>query len=139
MTDLERAKCRLLQGGFTCVLRKGPAEYTSLTRGVKPLVLWLEDGTDLSGFSAADKVVGKATAFLYVLAGVSALYAAVISESALEVLQHHGIRTEYGEKTTHIINRTGDGICPFESAVLQVDSAEAAYTVIREKMTQMHL
>jgi hypothetical protein len=87
-------------------------------RGVKPLVIWLSSGEDFHGFSAADKVIGKATAFLYVLLGVKAVYASVISEGALDVLTKNGIDTQYGCVVEHIINRAGDGICPFEQAVL---------------------
>lgn len=43
---------------------KGSTIYISTERGVKPLIDRIDDGTDLQGFSAADKVVGKAAAFL---------------------------------------------------------------------------
>jgi hypothetical protein len=89
------------------------------------------------GYSAADKVVGRATAFLYVLLGVSDLYAAVVSRPALDVLISHGISVEYGKCVDNIINRSGDGICPFESAVMNITTPDAAYTAIIEKMRSM--
>ena len=64
-TDLNIAREQLAAGDYTCVLRRGDREYTTRERGVKPLVRWLTEDTDLRGFSAADKVVGKATAYLY--------------------------------------------------------------------------
>ena len=137
MSDLSRAKKLLAEGGYTCALCRGESEYTSEQRGVKPLVQWVEQGTDLVGYSAADKVIGRATAFLYVLLGVRAVYARVISRTALEVLTAADIAVEYRDAVPNIINRQGDGICPFEAAVLDIDDADKAYAVIREKMRQM--
>lgn len=139
MTDLRIAKERLLSGTDTCVLCRGQQVFTSQFRGVKPLVAWYASDMDFSGFSAADKVVGKATAFLYVLLEVRAVYAGVISRSALEVLSCHGITAEYGCLVENIINRQGDGICPFEEAVLNIRNAEEAYGAVRAKMEQLNI
>lgn len=127
--SLENAKQILSQGGYTCVLCKGEKIFTSNERGVKPLVLWRKSENSFLGFSAADKVVGKGAAFIYVLLGVSAVYANVISLPALEVLQAHGIYVEYREAVSHIINRRGDGFCPVETAVssVAIDKPEDAY------------
>ena len=137
--DLENAKEILMKGGYTCVLCRGAQTRTSTLRGVKPLVQWMEGGLTLQGFSAADKVVGKATAYLYVLLGIRALYAHVISVSALTVLKEQGIRVEYGTLAEYIINRSGDGICPFEAAVTDIRTPEEAYTAIRAKMREMNI
>lgn len=139
MTDTEKAKKLLESQDMTCVLCKEETTYTTTLRGVKPLVQWLENGTDLKGFSAADKVVGKATAFLYQLLGVKEVYAHVMSKSALEVLKAAGIDAQYGKLVEHIINRKGDGICPFEAAVLDIRTADTARTAIREKMKEMNI
>lgn len=135
--DLIKAKKLLSDGGFTCVLCKDETVYTSSRRGVKPLLEWYENGTDLAGFSAADKVVGKATAFLYALLGVKAVYANVISRPAAEVLRESGIVFECGEIADNIINRSGDGICPFEKAVLGFADKHEAYRAIVRKMNEL--
>ena len=82
MNDLLKAKSILESNGFTCVLCKGDTVHTTTERGVKPLVRWLTEGTQLQGFSAADKVVGKATAYLYCLLGVKAVHSLVMSGAA---------------------------------------------------------
>lgn len=137
MIGFEKTKKLLLEGDFTCVLSCGEKVYTSKERGVKPLLTWFESGADFKGYFAADKVVGKATAFLYILLGVKAVYAGVISRSALNLLGRQGVLTEYGNVVEHIINRKGDGICPFEAAVLNIDDADAAYAAIRQKMNEI--
>ena len=84
--DMNKARSLLEAGDYTCVLCRGDAVFTATERGVKPLLNWLESGLDLRNFSAADRVVGRATAFLYRLLGVKAVYARVMSYPAAEVL-----------------------------------------------------
>lgn len=137
MKDLIKAKEILLSGKYTCVLCKENEVFTSEFRGVKPLVKWYTEKTELEDFSAADKVVGKATAFLYVLLGVKRVFAKVISLPAKDVLEGYGIYTEYENLVPNIINRSGDGICPFELAVENATDETEAYKVIRLKMEEM--
>ena len=133
------AKEILIAGGYTCVLTDGGAVYTSTDRGVKPLVRFLESGEVPAGLSAADKVVGRATAYLYALLKVKEVYAQVISRPAMEVLREHGIDVTYDKLVPNIINRKGDGICPFEAAVMEIRDADSAYAAIREKMAAMNI
>lgn len=137
MADLERACALLRDGGYTCVVCKGDCIYTSSARGVRPVLDWLDSGLDLKGFSAADKVVGKAAAFLFVRAGVTCLYTATVSEPALSVLRDHGISVEYDRCVPGIINRSGDGPCPMENAVRGTEDPEAALLLIRRKLAEL--
>lgn len=137
-TDLEKARNHLDSGDYTCVLCHGDTIHTATERGVKPLLSWLDSGVDALGFSAADRVVGRATAYLYVLLGVKAVYARVMSYPAREVLEKAGITTQAEKLVEGIINRKGTGPCPFEAAVLTIDTPEEALEAIRWKMAQMH-
>jgi len=133
MSDLQKAKELLSSGGYTCVLCRGEAVHTATARGVRPLVDWLDSGLELQGFCAADKVVGRATAFLYVLLGVAAVHARVMSTPAREALQAGGICASCDREVAGIINRRGDGPCPFEEAVLGITDAHEALLAIRKK------
>ncbi len=139
MKDLIVAREKLREGKYTAVLCKNGEIYTSSLRGVKPLVMWVEDKTDFNGYAAADKVVGKATAFLYLCLGVRYLYAHIISKPALKVLVEQGVTVEYGTLVENIINRQGNGICPFEEQVLPLVDKDDAYQAIREIMVQMNI
>lgn len=132
-------KCRemLKSGEYTLVLFDGKTFLTDTKRGVKPLLDLLDGNEDLSGFSAADKVVGKAAAFLYVLLNVKEIYADVISTHALAVLEQHQIPVEYNTLTDKIKNRAGTGFCPMETAVLCEESPEKALEKIREKAKEL--
>ena len=92
---------------------------------------------DFSGYAAADKVVGKATAFLYCLLEVSAVYAPVISQAALEILQARGIHTEYDLCVPAILNRRKSGFCPMETATQNISDPEAALEAIRQTLEKL--
>ena len=135
--DLKRARALLNEGGYTCVLCRGDVFYTATHRGVRPLVDWLDSGLNLKGFSAADKVIGRATAFLYVLLGIRAVHALVMSSPAREVLEANGITALCDREVSGIINRRGDGPCPFEEAVLGITDPAQALKAIRKKQFAM--
>ena len=135
MKDLERAKAILEQDGYTCVLCKGERIYSSNHRGVRPLLDLLE--TNVSGFCAADKVVGKATAMLYCLLNVKAVHAQVISQAALQVLQCRGISVTWDAQVEYIRNRAGDGRCPMEQATENIDDPQSALVAIQKKMKEL--
>ena len=137
--NLEYARETLESGGYTCVLTDGVTMFTSTLRGVKPLVQFVEMKNVPVGLFAADKVVGKATAYLYVLLKIRALYVKVISESAVAVLQQYGIEVRYETLVPHIINRKGDGICPFEEAVMDFHEPLKAYGAILKKMNDLQI
>lgn len=137
MSDLKKAKEILTTGGYTCVLCHGDLIHTATARGVNPLLDWLDSGLDLRGFSAADKVVGRATAFLYVLLGVREVHALVMSTPAKEALETNGIAASCDREVPGIINRRGDGPCPFEDAVLGIAAPEEALDAIRKKQFLM--
>lgn len=69
----------------------------------------------LQGAAVADKVVGKAAAALLILSSVREVYANVISQPALALLETHNICTTYGTLVPYIVNRTQTGICPLET------------------------
>lgn len=138
MSDLERAKALLkATPSLTCVLCRGETLYQSEKKGVAPMMGFWADGIDLGGFSAADRVVGRAAAFLFVAAGVRELYTEVLSEGALQVLDAYGIPVTYGTLTPYIINRRGDGMCPMESAVKDLNDPNEARTAILQTMSRL--
>ena len=139
MHDLEKAHSLLETENYTCVLCRDGHVITDRRRGVRPLMELLESGRDLQGYCAADKVVGKAAAFLYCLLGVKEVYARVMSRPAVEVLKNAGIGTQADQITDGIVNRKGTGPCPFEAAVMDITDADQALAAIRQKMEQMNI
>lgn len=137
LTDLQHAQDLLDSGNYTCVACRNDIIHTATERGVAPLLNWLDTGLNLTEFCAADRVVGRATAFLYVLLGVKSVYARVMSSPAAAVLKAYGIDAQTDLIVEGIINRQGNGPCPFESAVLGIEDASLALAAIRQKRMEL--
>lgn len=138
MTRLKEARLAL-KGAARCVVYNDTGLHTSNERGIRPMILWLEeDGDFLRGASVADKIVGRAAAMIMVYAGVREVYASVMSNGAVEVLRDAGVEFSYSMTAIAISNRRGDGICPMERTVAPIQDAETAYKTLREKVLSMN-
>lgn len=137
LSDVQRAR-QLLEGeGHTCVLCRGESTYTDDRAGIAPMMGFIGAGVELKGYSAADRIVGRAAALLFVLAGVREVYAGVMSRGAVEVLEAHGIAHSCTTLTGRIVNRAGTGICPMEQAVTGIDDPRAAYDAIAATLERL--
>lgn len=105
-----------LHTGSHSLVVGGTATRTFDGRGVADLYRLLhEEPKLLRGASVADKVVGKGAAALMAAARIKRVYADVISQPALHLLNAEGIDAEYATLVPHIINRAGTGMCPLEA------------------------
>lgn len=137
MRDILHARNIFDTGEYSCVLFKNGTAYTSTLKGVAPLVNWLNEGLDIQGFSAADKIVGKAAAMLFVLGKIREIYAPVMSESALHLLTKNGIYASCNTLVPMIINRAGTGQCPMENAVAEVEDPAEALAVLNRTLKNL--
>ena len=135
--DLDNARIHLEQCGASVVLCRDADLIEKYQRGIFPLLELLEDGADHTGYSAADKIVGRAAAFLFVRLGVRAVYGAVMSKGAVSVLSEHGIAAEYSTLTEGIRNRAGTGSCPMELAVQGIADPAEVYAALRRKADEL--
>lgn len=135
MTDLDRARAAL--PGHTLALCRGGEVVTSDLRGVMPMLGFLREGRDLSGFCAADRVVGRAAAMLFAKAGVRAVHAEVMSDGAAALLAAHGIDALCDVRTAAIENRQKTGLCPMESAVAGIEDVDAGIAAICRRAEEL--
>ncbi len=135
MTDLELARENL--GGHTLVLCRGGELMISDARGVSLMMDYIAEGRDLHGFSAADVIVGKATAMLFVKAGITAVYAGVVSAAGKKYLEEHGVPLTFGSVTERIMNRAGTDSCPMEKAVGGTDDCEEGYILLKKQLSAL--
>lgn len=135
--DLEQAKALLENNEeYTCAACRAGESFASEEHGVRPLMRWLNEGTDLSGASAADRIVGKAAAFLYVLLGVRTVYAPLMS-----VPRGNAVRSRHRAIADAVVpairNRTDTGFCPMESAVWDISDPHEAKAALERKISEM--
>lgn len=128
---------KYLACGCTLALTDGRATVTYGGSGISPLYELYRSGRDIRGWSAADKIVGRAAAMLYLLLGVREVYAEVMSEDALTLLRIGGVCAEYGTLCRAIVNRAGTGVCPMERAVSGIDVPEEAARAIGAELARL--
>ena len=129
---------RLHAEGCSCVIYNDGHTHLFHKRGVADLHQLLHTSPEtLRGAMIADKVVGKGAAVLMVAGGVRWVYAEVISQAALELLQAHNIETEYGKVVPNIINRAGTDICPVEKLCMGCNDIEESLELINQFIEKM--
>ena len=125
--------------GLTLVVKSADGIIHRFTqRGVKDLFALVKERPEvLHGAIIADKAVGKAAAACMVTGGVSRVYADVMSEPALALLQQYGVIAEYGTLVDHIINRTGTDWCPMEKLSRELNDPAAIIQAIERFFNQI--
>lgn len=114
--------------------------YHSIESGIKPIINKLNDDICyFKGLTVADKIVGKASAMLLVLSGVKEVNAVVLSKAGKSILDKHNIEYTYEELSEYIINRKGDGMCPMEETVKDIDDLDLAYIKLNERIIKMQI
>ena len=125
----------LLENGYSLVASNG---YCSKENGIKPVLFKLnENKAYFKDLDVADKIVGKASAMLLTLSGVRSVYALTLSKAGQEIFEKYEIPYRYDVLTGYIVNRTGDGMCPMEMTVKDIDDLEEAYIALKKKVQEM--
>ena len=135
MTDFETAKTNL-SGHTLCLCKNGNCIYSNL-KGIAPMMNLIAEGTDLNGYSAADLIVGKAVAMLFVKCGIKSVYAQTLSNQGKAILEKYNIPYEYKTLAPYIINRAGTDVCPMEKAVSGTEDIEEAYLLLKEQLKKI--
>ena len=124
---------------LTLVLKSADGNIHRFTqREVKDLLTLVSEHPEvLKGALIADKAVGKAAAACMVTGGINHVYADVMSQPALALLQQHGVDAEYGTLVDHIINRTGTDWCPMEKVSRDENDPAIIIQKVKQKLQQM--
>lgn len=135
--DLERAKAALKADKCTCILTLGTVMFKSKEKGVQPLLDWMNSGNNYMGYMIADKVVGRAAAFIDIAMGIREVYAEVISEPAKELLERNHIEVTADTVVPDILNSDKSDRCPLEKAVDGIENAGDALMPIELALIRM--
>lgn len=129
---LQKALKMIGSGTASCVVLQGQdIVYSADGRGVSPiLALYQNDPEKLRDAFVVDKIIGKAAAVLLVLGGVKAAYGEITSAAAVGYLKARGVEIRCGKCVDVITARDGTGVCPIESAVLDIEDPEEALRAI---------
>jgi hypothetical protein len=132
MNDLEKAKNLLKSKQYTFVaVSNGKVIKTSHKRGIMPMLEIIRDNQNILAETViADKVIGKAAALLVAGYKVKQIYAEVLSQQAMEVLDQYPILYQYENQVAHIQNRSKNGQCPMEKLTQSINDPKLAYSNI---------
>jgi riboflavin transporter FmnP len=118
------------------VIRNGVIECAEMGRGIGPVLKLYDEGV-LKDAYVVDKIIGKAAAMILTQGGVKGCYGLTMSRAAYDWLATHGVKVDCRECVDVIINRAGDGMCPMEETVLNIDDAEEGIEALRRKRAEL--
>ena len=140
--ELERAKEILETEKETTFVAISPTGeiYRSSEMGIVPITDLIDSRKDfLQNAYVADKVIGRAAAFLLARGKICGLYTKTVSHLAKQVIDMNGIPFFFEEEVEFIKNRNQTGMCPMEQAVLHIHEKEweHAYWILRQRQKEM--
>ena len=122
-------------GNSLMIYSGGRLIFQSASKGVRPHLEAIDmHGEALRGTLMVDKIVGRAAALLILYSDAAETHAQVLSRPGKQVLDMHGLPTEYVELVDHIKMKDGSIYCPFERMVQGVTDPGEAYAAIIDKM-----
>ena len=111
--------------------------YISDENGIKPVIVPMcEDISFFKDLEVADRIIGKASAMLLCLSGARKVYTPVLSRAGREIFDRYGVEVEYETLADYIVNRKGDGMCPMEMTVKDIDDLNEAFIALKKKLAQ---
>jgi len=125
----------LLERNCSIVASNG---YYSYENGIKPVLYRVDENREFfKGLTVADKVIGKASAMLLCMSGVKEVYALLLSKAGKEILERNHVPYHFDELVDIIVNNKGDGMCPMELTVKDVDDPEEAFEALKKKVAEL--
>lgn len=136
---VEKAKKLIRENRAECVVvRDGSIAAVERGRGVSPLLNIYDTRKEvMKNAVIADKVIGRAAAFVIIKGGASAVYGRITSEDAVKLLSEHKIPVTYDLLVPHILNQKRNGLCPLEDSVKDTDSADIALESMRKRISEL--
>jgi hypothetical protein len=139
LKDLELARdvlsttdCSIVVISFGKIWKKKTGE------GLKPLLDTIDEmGEDIYNSVIGDRILGRASALLCRYAKAQAVYSPRGTKTGIALLIMGGVPCQVDELIPFINNRAGDGPCPFEKMLKDIDSPEEAYKLLKKKISNL--
>ncbi len=129
VSDISIAKEDVKEKGFALsIVKNGKRVFQSKTPGISALVSAIDqDRFHFRSASAADRILGRAAAMLFVYSGIVHIFASTASTDALSTIGKFRIPVESEKIVPAILNRSRSSSCPFEQLVQNIDDPEEAF------------
>jgi hypothetical protein len=116
MEDIEIARSFLKEKQLNLVIVKGSRVLlSSKESGVGPFFRAVQKmENNLHNAAVADRIVGLAVAMLCLHVRIASVYADIVSQGALDMLNKQGVTITSKSVVPHIFDYDGTDLCPFE-------------------------
>ena len=116
MEDIELARSLLKEKKLNLVIVKGRRVlFSSKEGGVAPFFRAVQKmENNLHNAAVADRIVGLAVAMLCLHVRIASVYADIVSQGALDMLNKQGVTISSNSVVPHISDYDGTDLCPFE-------------------------
>jgi hypothetical protein len=134
--DINLARVTLSSEDYSIVvIRDGKILTHEKGDGIKPIMKVIDElGAEMEGKVVGDRILGKASAFLCRYSKVKGVYSPQATKTAIAILIIGGIPCQADEMIPLIKNRSGDGLCPFEKMLQNIESPEEAYKILNDNV-----
>ena len=104
-------------------------------KGIRPILEVVDElGQDIKGAVIGDRILGKASSLLCRYSKVGGVYSPQGTKTAIALLIMGGIPCQIDQLIPQITNKSGNGLCPFEKLLRDVNEPEEAYNILRKKV-----
>jgi len=126
----------LLGSDYSFVVVKNGALLTGKRGdGVKPILEAIDElGKNMQGATVGYRTLGKASALLCAYAKVAGVYTPQATKKAIAILLRANIPGRADKMIPYIENKEGTDVSPFENMLINVDSPEEAYNILRQSL-----
>ena len=112
--------------------------FTSDYKGVRPMMEYMKAyGPSQEPLTVVDRIMGRGAVMLAALINAKTIKTPIISETALELAKVHGLTVEADKVVPYIINREGNGRCPIETSVLEIEDVQEGYEAIKAAIAKL--
>lgn len=120
------------------LILRGKLISTVKGRGIRPLFELCQNNIEAAKDAVlADKIIGRAASFVAISFGMKAVFGETMSKGAVKLLAEHNIEAAYNVFTDEIRNRANTGICPMDSAILNVTDVDEAIMRLKEEIARL--
>lgn len=120
------------------IYKENQVVYTSEFRGVRPMMDYMKVyGPSREPLTVVDRIMGRGAVMLAVLINAKSIKTPIISETALALAKIHGLTVEADKVVPYIINREGNGRCPIETSVLDIEDVQEGYEAIKGAIAKL--
>jgi hypothetical protein len=134
--DMDLAREILSKTDYSIVVIKNGKILTKRQGlGIRPILEAIDElDSSICDSVIGDRILGKASALLCRYANAKGVYSPQATKTAIALLIMADIPSQIDQMVPYIKNRNGDGVCPFEEMLKDVESPDEAYNILKKRV-----